>query len=135
MEVKDMILYQVSTDRDYKVGDKLLFNKNKLNNQGERVLNTKFYEDDNPIYKYGFDYAESKKFLKDKNIIIKLSKNLAESDFVLRELAMENVRVIVAPDAPSRLHCMFLTSKKEDVIKGVSEFYKKGFGTTFCKIH
>ena len=134
MEVKDLVLYQVSTDRNYKIGEKLFFNKEKFNNQGKRVFNTKFYKDEKPIYKYGFDYAESRRIIKDKNIIINLCKNLAESDFVLRELAMESVRNIFAPDAPSRLHCMFLTSRKEDVIKGVNEFHKKGFGTNFQAI-
>lgn len=129
--VKDMILYQVATDRHYKAGDKLYFGEENLNGQGNRVFNTKFYNSEKPIAKIGFEYADSKKFLKDKNIIIKLSKGLAESDFVIRELAIESVRQIVAPNAPSRFHCMFLTANRDEVVKGVKEFYKKGFGSNF----
>ena len=36
MKVKDLILYQISTDRHYKVGDKLEFGK-EYNYQGQRV--------------------------------------------------------------------------------------------------
>ncbi len=130
MEVKNLILYQVATNRNYKVGDKLIFGES-LNGQGNRVLNTKFYENDTPIAQLGFEYAESKKIFKNSNIVIKLSKNLAESDFVIRELAMEKVRLELAPNEPSRFKCMFLTANKDEVKKGIKIFYKKGFGEFF----
>ena len=47
---------------------------------------------------------------------------------------MESVRQQVAPNEPSRFHCMFLTANKDDVVKGVNEFYKKGFGSNFQAI-
>ena len=134
MNVKDLILYQVATDRHYKVGDKLFFGKDKMNGQGERVLNTQFYNNEKSLAQVGFDYADSKRIFKDKNIVIKLSKGLAESDFVIRELAMEKVRQEIAPNEPSRLHCMFLTANKDNVVRGVKEFYKKGFGSNFQAI-
>lgn len=129
-KVKDLILYQVATDRHYAKGDILTFGK-QMNVQGERTFNTSFTQDNIAWHEKGFEYANSKKILKDKNLVIALSKNLAEADFVIRELAMENARKEIAPNAPSRLFAMFLTAEKENVIKGVENFYKKGFGTFF----
>lgn len=37
MQVKDLILYQVATDRNYKVGDKYTFGENP-NGQWQRVF-------------------------------------------------------------------------------------------------
>ena len=41
-QVKDLILYQVATDRNYKVGDKLVFDKFTPNGQFSRVFKTSF---------------------------------------------------------------------------------------------
>lgn len=129
-KVKDLILYQVATDRNYKVGDKFVFG-NESNVQRQRVYDTKFFIDGKSYHQIGFEFAESRKLLKNKKLIINLSKALAESDFVIRELAIEEVRKEKFPQCPSRLKCMFLTDKKENVMSGVKEFYKKGFGTQF----
>ena len=129
-KVKDLILYQVATDRHYAKGDILIFGE-QLNMQGKRTYNTSFTEENIAWHEKGFDYANSKKIFKDKDLVIALSKNLAEADFVIRELAMECARKEVAPNAPSRLTSMFLTAEKENVIKGVENFYKKGFGSFF----
>ncbi len=130
MKVKDEIFYQVATDRDYKVGDKLVFGKD-YNVQGQRVFNTRFYTEGKAFHDLGFEYADSKKILKNKDLVIKISKALSESDFVIRELAVEEVRKEKFPNLPSRLKCMYLTDKKENVLSGVKEFHKKGFGTQF----
>lgn len=129
-KVKDLIFYHVATDRDYKVGDKFIFGKS-FNGQGERVYNSKFYDEKTALHQIGFEYVDSKNIFKNKNLTIQLCKALAESDFVIRELAIEEVRKQKFPTLPSRLKCMFLTDKKENVLKGVKIFYQKGFGTHF----
>lgn len=129
-KVKDLILYQVATDRHYRVGDILTFGK-EMNVQGQRTFNTAFTQDNIAWHEKGFEYADSKRIFNDKNLVIALSKNLAEADFVIRELAIESARKQFAPTAPSRLTAMFLTAKKEKVLEGVELFYKKGFGSFF----
>lgn len=130
--VKDLILYQVATDRDYKVGDILEFGKVN-NGQGERILNSKFY-DELPFYNKGFNYLDSKKMFKDKKLILQLSKALAEVDFVIRELAVEEVRKAKFAECPSRLKCMFLSNSKEVVLNNFKTFYQKGIGTHYQAI-
>ena len=130
MKVKDLILYQISTDRNYKVGDKLTFGK-VYNGQGNRILNTKFNDGKNAMYKLGFNYADSKNIFKKKDLVINLCKTMQESDFVLRELAVEEVRKAKYPNLPSRLRCMFLSNTKQVVLDNLKTFHLKGVGKHF----
>ncbi len=131
MKVKDLILYQVATDQNYKVGDKLTFGED-FNGQGRRVYGTKFNKNEKALHQIGFKYADSKNIFKNKDIVIEMSKALSESDFVLRELALEEVRVKKFPHLPSRLKCMFLSETKQTALNNLQNFYdKKGFGSQY----
>ena len=133
MLVKDLILYQVSTDRNYQIGDILNFGSS-LNGLGERVFNSKFNNGQISYHKLGFDYANSKKLLKKKKFLIELCNSFSEMDFVLRELATEAVRKEKFTEKPSRFKCMFLSDSKEDVLKNLKTAHKKGFGNHFQAI-
>ena len=122
-EVKDVILYQVATDRHYKVGDVLEFGK-EYNGQGNRIYNSKFNNGEEAYHKKGFRYADSKNIFKNKSLVIEMSKSLSESDFVLRELAAEEVRKEKYSDFPSRLKCMFLSEKREVAVNNLKTFYQ-----------
>ena len=63
-----------------------------------------------------------------------MSKALSESDFILRELAAEEVRKEKYKDYPSRLKCMFLSENKNIVLDNLKIFYQKGYGTHFQAI-
>lgn len=130
MKVKDLVLYQISTDRNYKVGDKLTFGK-VYNGQGNRILNTKFNDGKDAKYKLGFQYADSKNIFKKKDLVIDLCKTMSENDFVLRELAVEEVRKTKYPNLPSRLKCMFLSDTKQVVLENLKTFHLKGVGKHF----
>lgn len=41
--VKDKIYYQVATDRDYRVGQKLVFDRNTINGQYRKVNDDKIF--------------------------------------------------------------------------------------------
>lgn len=130
MEVKNLILYQVATDRYYKVGDKFVFGK-QLNYQGARVLDgDKLIK--GRLYDSGYNYVNKKfKLAPKNNLVLNLSEQLEEYDFIVRELAFEEVRKQSYSNCPSRLRCMFLTDSKEQCLKGVKTFYQKGHGTFF----
>ena len=131
--VKDVVLYQVATDRNYKVGDVIEFGEN-YNGQGVRIYNSKFNDGKDAYHKLGFKYADSKNVFKNKTLIIEMAKSLSESDFVLRELAAEEVRKEKYADFPSRLKCMFLSDKREVVLENLKTFYQKGYGSHFQAI-
>ena len=101
MKVKDLILYQIATDRYYKVGDMLEFEK-EYNFQGQRVLNGAKLEK-RRTYDEGYSFVDSKKIFANKNLVLKISKQLEEYDFILRELAFEEIRKIEFKDYPRRL--------------------------------
>ncbi|MBP3581150.1 MAG: DUF2441 domain-containing protein [Clostridia bacterium] len=127
MKVKDKIYYQVATDRNYKVGDKLEFGQT-LNGVGERVLNTHFQKSGVPINRLGFDYLDNKNIFKNKKLILDMSKALLEADFVLRELAAEEVRKENFPTLPSRFRCMFLSESKVEALANLKKFQKDSSG-------
>ena len=129
MKVKDLILYQIATDRHYKVGDKLEFGK-IYNFQGERVINGAKLEKKR-TYDEGYSFVDSKKIFANKKLVLKLSKQLEEYDFITRELAFEEVRKTEFKDLPSRLKCMFLIDNKESCIKNLKTCHHKGHGTFF----
>lgn len=111
MKVENVVLYQVATDRNYKVGDKLKFGR-KNNGQYYNVFGQSYQQDGVPLHKLGFISAQ-KGILKDKKILIELSKALQQYDFAFRELALEQVRKERFPKLPSRMKCMFLIDDKQ----------------------
>ena len=123
MKVKDKIFYQVATDRNYKVGDILCFGE-YLNGLGYRVQNSNFNDGKTPFHKLGFMYLDSKKIFKNKQLVLQMSKALLEADFVLRELAAEEVRKEKFSHLPSRLKCMFLSETKEETLKNFEKMKK-----------
>ena len=129
MKVKDLVLYQIATDRHYKVGDKLEFGK-EYNFQGQRVmqgakLNKRRTYDD------GYHFVDSKKIFANKQLVLNMAKQLEEYDFILREMAFEDLRKNEFKDCPSRLRCMFLIDNKEACIKNLKTFHHKGHGSFF----
>ena len=129
MKVKDLILYQISTDRHYKVGDKLEFGK-EYNYQGQRVYGG-VKLDKRKACEDGYTFVDSKKIFANKNLVLDMSNQLDEYDFILREIAFEDVRKKEFKDRPSRVKCMFLTDNKEYCLKKIKTFYMKGHGTFF----
>lgn len=114
MKVKDLVLYQVATDRDYKVGDVLTFNKDISNGQGNRVFNTDFRLNNGRPSDEMYAVAKRKfKKFKSKEDIYSIAHILEYYDVAIKEMAIEEVRKELFPNLPSRLHCMYLSLSKE----------------------
>jgi len=124
MKVKDLILYQVATDRDYKVGDKLYFGDTP-NGQEFNCLNLSFNKDGKPFHELGFELVDKKK---NPDLIIDLSKALSNYDFIMREFALEEVRKEKFPNLPSRFRCMFLSEDKDTCLHNIQGFINRGAG-------
>lgn len=120
MKVKNLILYQVATDRNYKVGDVLEFNKNIPNGQFNRVFNTDFrlngIRPSDEIYNVA--KRKFKKF-KSKDDIYSIAHILEYYDVAIKEIALEEVRKEKFPNLPSRLHCMYLSISKDIVLENI----------------
>lgn len=126
MKVKDLILYQVATDRNYKIGDKIYFG-DEPNGQEYNCLNLSFNKGKEPFHKLGFDNA-NKGIFKNKDLIIDMSKALSNYDFIMREFAMEEVRRQQFSHLPSRFRCMFLSDEADICLNNLDEFVNRGAG-------
>ena len=129
MNVKDLILYQVATDRNYKVGDKLHFGE-ESNGQKFNCLNLKFNKDGQPLHKLGFDNAK-KGIFKNKSLMIDMSKALNNYDFIMREFALEEVRRQQFPNLPSRFKCMFLSEDEDTCLNNLESMQNRTKGKQF----
>ena len=124
MKVKDLILYQVATDRHYKVGDKLVFDKDTPNGQFNRVFKTSFKLDGKRPSDILFEIAGSRLKKLKKNQIYKLAHILEYYDVFVKELALEEVRASKFPELPSRLHCMYLSISKDIALQNIESMSK-----------
>ena len=120
MKIANEVFYQVATDRNYKIGDKLIFNKDVNNGQYNRVFNTEFIINEHKLSDEMYSIAKRKfkKFSK-KEDIYNIAHKLEAYDVVLKELALEEVRKEYFNDLPSRFHCMFLSVSKEIALKNM----------------
>ena len=117
-KVKDLILYQVATDRNYKVGDKLVFDKNIPNGQFNSVFQTSFKVDSKRPSDILYSIA-GHRFKKLKtNQLYELAHILEYYDVFVKELALE------FPDLPSRLHCMYLSISKDIALQNIESMSK-----------
>ena len=132
MKVKDKILYQVATDRHYKVGDKIYFG-DEPNGQEFNCLNLSFNKDGEPLHKLGYDNAK-KGIFKNKGMLLDMSKALSNYDFILREFALEEVRRQQFPHLPSRFRCMFLSENKDTCLHNLDGFINRDAGSNLQAI-
>ena len=88
-KVKDLILYQVATDRNYKVGDKIYFGE-KPNGQ-IKIFDFSFNKQGKPLHELGFKTAK-KGIFKNKQLQLDMAIALQNYDLFMREIALEEVR-------------------------------------------
>ncbi len=122
MKLKNTILYQVATNRDFKVGDTIHFEEN-FNGQ-LKIFDFEFNENGNPLHGLGFQSAK-KGIFKDKDLMYKMSNALGNYDLFMREIALEEVRKEKFPTRPSRFKCMYLSETVEETIKNWEIMTKK----------
>ena len=117
MKVNKKIYYHANSGKEVKVGDILKFDSSTHNRMYDEVYNNEYKLD-------GIDTNElliNKKKNAETNISIdelKLIFNTVNNDaFVMRELALEEIRKNKYPDYPSRLNCLYVTKEKEDALE------------------
>lgn len=119
MKVKDQVFYQIATNRDFKVGDKLHFGE-EINGQS-RIFDFSYNINGRPLYKLAYENA-NKGIFKDKKLTFELAKALSNYDLFMREIALENVRKEKFPNLPSRFFCMYLSEHKEEMMETFNKY-------------
>lgn len=115
MKVNKEIFYHAYSGEKVNVGDVLVFNSGTRNKMYDEVYNNE--------YKIGEEDANelliNKKRNQERSFLIdefELLLNTVNNDaFVLRELALEEVRKDKYPFYLSRLSCLYITKTKEEV--------------------
>lgn len=124
-KVKNKIFYQVATNKSYKVGQILEFNKNTNNGQYLKTFRANSQFKDGRAADFLFRFGRKKlRFLKREDCF-KLAHIIDDYDVALRDLAIEQVRMAKYPDYPSRLHCMYLSPDKQTAIDNLNNFIKR----------
>lgn len=124
--VKDLIMYQATT-RDYKVGDKLEFGKDR-NYQAHRVYATN-YKMQGAEYNMPELFIEEKLHKKKKLSLDEMKPIydiLTNYGFSMRELGYEICRQLYHKEEPSRLTAMFLCEKAEEAKGYLKTAQEKG---------
>lgn len=116
MKVTKEIFYHAYSGDTINIGDVLVFNSLTHNKIYDEVYNREFKNDD-------IDANElliNKKRNKDRDFSIEefelVLDTINNDAFVLRELALEEVRKSKYPEFPSRLSCLYITKTKEEAI-------------------
>ena len=119
MKVNKEIFYHAYSGEKVNVGDVLVFNSGTHNKMYDEVYNNEYKID-------GIDANElliNKKRNNDREFSVEefeLVLNTINNDaFVLRELALEEVRKSKYPSYPSRLSCLYITKTKEEAINWI----------------
>lgn len=120
-KVKDLVLYQVATDRNYKVGDKIVFDKSTITGQYEKTMNLIAKDDKGRICDKLYEIANSRFKRLSKKKILEVAILMDAYDVAIRDLAMENVRQQFFPDYPSRMHAMYLSENKAQTLRYMEE--------------
>ncbi len=123
MQVENQTYYQIAKNRNYRVGDKLYFGKE--DNGQVRIFDFSFAHDGQPLHKHAFKDAKKGVF-KNKERIKKYAIALNEYDFLLRELALEEIRKEKFSSAPSRFKCMYLFDNKDKMLEAFDYCKKQG---------
>ena len=114
MKIDKEIFYHANSGKELEVGDTLIFNSSTHNKMYEEVYNNEYKlnnMDANELL------CNKKKSSDLSNEELNLLLNTINNDaFVLRELALEEIRKEKYPDYPSRLNCLYVTKVKEDAV-------------------
>ena len=114
MKISKEIYYHANSGYEVNIGDILIFNGDKYNKMYEGIYNSEFKLnglDANELLinkKKNIDYSLSPEELE---MVINTVNNDA---YVLRELALEEIRKTKYPSYPSRLNALYVTKNKED---------------------
>ena len=113
MKVNKEIFYHANSGKKLVVGDVLIFNSNTHNRMFDEVYNNEYKLNE-------IDANElliNKKRNDDTNLsvgeFLLVFKTINNDAFVLRELALEEVRKNKYPSYPSRLNCLYITKEKD----------------------
>ena len=114
MKVENEIFYHANSNIKYNVGDVIVFDENTTNKMYDQVYNTSFMLNNMDAN----ELLINKRRNNDINFTVEelrlISNTVNNSAKVLRELALEEIRLKYCPNNPSRLRCLYVCEKESE---------------------
>lgn len=120
MKVNKEIYYHANSDKELKVGDILIFNANTHNRMYDEVYNMEYKLANIDANELIFNKKREGSADFSKEELILLANTINHDAFVLRELALEEVRKNKYSDYPSRLNCLYLSKTFDEAKEWVN---------------
>lgn len=120
MKVEKEIFYHAHSGNKVSIGDILVFNSSTNNKMYEEVYNKEYKLNQIDANELLCNKKRNKEYdlsLEELDLILNTVNNDA---FVMRELALEEVRKKNYPDYPSRLKCLYVAKDKEEAVEWVN---------------
>lgn len=114
MKVEKEIYYHANSGNILSIGDILIFNKDTTNKMYEEVYNKEFKLDNNDANELICNKKRNKDYLLTDDELNLLLNTVNNDAFIMRELALEEIRKNNYPAYPSRLRCLYVTKDKEE---------------------
>ena len=120
MKVEKQIYYHANSGNELKVGDILIFDCNTKNKMYEQVYNSKYFLNNMDANEIILNKKKNNSMDFEPNELILIANTINNDAFVLRELALEEVRKEKYNNYPSRLNCLYLSKTYDDAKEWVN---------------
>ena len=120
MKVNNKIYYHANSGDKLKVGDILVFNSSTKNKMWDTVYNSEYLLDDMDVNEIMIKHMNNKDINFTNDELVTIFKTVNNDVYVMRELALEEVRKEKYSNYPSRLRCMYVCPNIDDAREWVN---------------
>ena len=117
MRVNKEIFYHANSGKELTIGDILVFDSNTHNRMYEEVYNNEFKLSEIDANELLINKKRNRELNFNEEEFLLVFKTINNDAFVMRELALEDVRKNKYSDYPSRLNCLYITKEKESAFE------------------
>ena len=117
MKVNKEIFYHSNSGKELSVGDIIVFDTNTHNRMYDEIYNNEYKLNEIDANELLIDKKRNKELNFDEEEFLLVFNTVNNDAFVMRELALEEVRKNKYQNYPSRLNCLYVTKEKEDAFE------------------
>lgn len=113
MKVNKEIFYHANSGKELSIGDILVFDSNTHNRMYDEVYNNEYKLSEIDANELLINKKRKRELNFNEEEFLLVFKTINNDAFVMRELALEEIRKSKYPNYPSRLNCLYITKEKE----------------------
>lgn len=117
MKVNKEIFYHANSGDELSIGDEIIFDSNTHNKMYDEVYNNEYKLNKMDANELLINKKRDKELALTEEEFNLIFRTINNDAFVMRELALEEVRKNKYIDYPSRLNCLYVTKEKEDAVE------------------